>query len=247
MSKKLPYQFIDGLVAQARDQLYRNFEEIQQQLVPTGSVIPWAGKDGAPIPTGWLLCDGTSYKTAAHPQLFGTIGYEYGGSGADFNVPNFSDRFPRGTHLGSEVGDLGGSATSSMPSHGHGFVAEAPGTGWVSVDHGHYYSTSWMHQNWSHWHGARTANIIWNGTQNHGHHGRGGQGSEGPWEGGNSGSPVPVNVDSTDINHYHDGNTNGISANHFHTVNNHGHGFVAQGDGGTNNPPYIDMRFIIKV
>jgi microcystin-dependent protein len=45
---------------------------------------------------GYLLCNGASYSTATYPQLFGIIGYSYGGSGASFNVPDFRGMFLRG-------------------------------------------------------------------------------------------------------------------------------------------------------
>lgn len=38
-------------------------------------------------PDGWLLCDGSSHTLVSQPVLFATIGYTYGGSGANFNVP----------------------------------------------------------------------------------------------------------------------------------------------------------------
>lgn len=46
---------------------------------------------------GWLLCDGASYATATYPDLFAAIGYAYGGSGANFNVPDYRGEFLRGT------------------------------------------------------------------------------------------------------------------------------------------------------
>ena len=42
---------------------------------------------------GWLLCDGTSYSTTDYPDLFTVIGYTFGGSNSQFNVPNCSDKF----------------------------------------------------------------------------------------------------------------------------------------------------------
>ena len=60
--------------------------------------LPWSG--GA-APSGWLLCDGTSYPTATYPELFAAIGYTYGGGGASFNVPDMRGRFPLGLHDGT--------------------------------------------------------------------------------------------------------------------------------------------------
>jgi len=42
---------------------------------------------------GWLLCDGTSYSVSDYPNLFNIIGYIFGGSGDNFNVPNCSGKF----------------------------------------------------------------------------------------------------------------------------------------------------------
>jgi microcystin-dependent protein len=59
-----------------------------QTLMPTGAMVDYAGSTA---PTGFLLCDGSSQLVASYPTLFGVIGYDYGGSGANFNLPD-----PRG-------------------------------------------------------------------------------------------------------------------------------------------------------
>lgn len=41
-------------------------------------------------PKGWLLCDGSSKAVASYGDLHTVIGYDFGGSGANFNVPNIS-------------------------------------------------------------------------------------------------------------------------------------------------------------
>jgi hypothetical protein len=46
----------------------------------------------------YLLCDGASYPTSGYPYLFNIIGYTYGGSGDNFNVPNFESKFPIGAN-----------------------------------------------------------------------------------------------------------------------------------------------------
>jgi microcystin-dependent protein len=51
---------------------------------------------GGPLKYGRLLCDGSSYATALYPQLFALIGYTYGGSGANFNVPDIRGRATAG-------------------------------------------------------------------------------------------------------------------------------------------------------
>lgn len=97
--------------------------------VPTGVVIDYAG--GSP-PAGWLLCDGTSYPTATFPDLFAAIGYLWGGSGANFNVPDLRSRVTVGAGDnpapglsnrilaatgGEEVHSL---ITAELASHTHG-------------------------------------------------------------------------------------------------------------------------------
>ncbi len=45
---------------------------------------------------GWLVCNGRSLNVADWRFLFNAIGYQFGGSGATFNLPN-----PAGRVLGS--------------------------------------------------------------------------------------------------------------------------------------------------
>jgi microcystin-dependent protein len=92
------------------------------QPVPVGSLQAFAG---ANTPTGWLLCDGTSYSTSVYPNLFSVLGYTYGGSGANFNVPDLRGRMPIGPNSDStaantatrSVGTKGGD--TRLQSHTH--------------------------------------------------------------------------------------------------------------------------------
>jgi microcystin-dependent protein len=62
--------------------------------VPSGSITMYGGTSA---PTGYLLCDGTSYLQSAFPALFAAIGVAYGSAdGTHFNVPDFRGIFPRG-------------------------------------------------------------------------------------------------------------------------------------------------------
>lgn len=58
-------------------------------LLPTGVILPFGG---ATAPSGFVMCDGASYTTASKTALFNVIGYAYGGSGANFNVPDLRGR-----------------------------------------------------------------------------------------------------------------------------------------------------------
>jgi microcystin-dependent protein len=92
--------------------------------VPAGAVFQFAG---AAAPAGYLLCDGASYLVANYPQLHAVIGFTYGGSGANFNVPDYRQRVPAGvdTPGGWVLGEKFGEEThvltnAEMPSHAHG-------------------------------------------------------------------------------------------------------------------------------
>lgn len=114
--------------------------------VPVGVVFPFAG---TAAPNGWILCDGRSLSTTTYATLFASIGYAYGGSGANFNVPDLRGRVVAGrdvdqggygnrlsaTHFGSNgrtSGQTGGSegqtlTEAQMAAHSH-FVANTDST-----------------------------------------------------------------------------------------------------------------------
>jgi microcystin-dependent protein len=72
--------------------------------------------------TGWIVCDGSAYTTAAHPNLFARIGYTFGGAGAIFKVPDLRGRIPRGTSPIVSLNTAQGVesvalTTSAIPAH----------------------------------------------------------------------------------------------------------------------------------
>lgn len=78
---------------------------LAQRLVPAGSVTAYAGLTAAStvsgvsiggIPDGWIFCDGRTLSKDSYPALFNAIGYIYGGSGTNFNVPDYRGMFHRG-------------------------------------------------------------------------------------------------------------------------------------------------------
>ena len=75
--------------------------------VVTGSIVWYAAdKGGGSYPTppsGFLYCDGSSYGNVSnfpasgqYQDLYNVIGYQYGGSGQNFNVPDLRGEFIRG-------------------------------------------------------------------------------------------------------------------------------------------------------
>jgi len=88
---------------------------------------------GTVAPFGWLSCVGTSYPLASYPYLFASIGYTWGGSGANFNVPDLRGIFLRGSGVNGTYPNaigaaVGTSAAGVVGSHTH-------------IDSGHFHST----------------------------------------------------------------------------------------------------------
>lgn len=89
-------------------------------LVPSGVVFPFAG---SVAPSGYLLCDGTSYNTTIYAALFSAIGYAYGGSGANFNVPDYRYSFLRGNGNQISVNGTGNAASNQVTfTTNHGII-----------------------------------------------------------------------------------------------------------------------------
>lgn len=102
-------------------------------LMPTGSVLPWAGTSGTP-PVGWLFCDGTVYDGSdpAYNPLFTVIGTAYNGAVplGFFAVPNMASSIPVGVGPIADgydltvIGTAGGNRAetlldSQIPTHTH--------------------------------------------------------------------------------------------------------------------------------
>ena len=89
-----------------------------------GSYLLWSSQ--SVTPAGFLTCDGRSLKKSEYAELFAIIGYTYGGSDGDFNIPKFNDgRFMRGTGgnaaaLGTAQGDAIRNITGTIPAYDGG-------------------------------------------------------------------------------------------------------------------------------
>lgn len=85
-------------------------------FVPAGAIMPYGG---AAAPTGWLLCDGTSYLRASYASLYAAIGNAYGTVDAThFNVPDFRGQFLRGVS-GASANDPDKTSRTAMNTGGN--------------------------------------------------------------------------------------------------------------------------------
>ncbi|MEN0048921.1 MAG: tail fiber protein, partial [Bacteroidota bacterium] len=95
--------------------------DLTNLLVPVGTIQMWPTSSP---PSGWLICNGTSFSSSTYPDLANVLG--------GTTLPNFNGRFPLGvgnsgtsgstTH---NVGSNGGEekhtlSISEMPNHSHG-------------------------------------------------------------------------------------------------------------------------------
>ena len=96
--------------------------------VVTGMIAMWAT---ATAPTGYVLCNGASLDTTTYANLFAVIGYTFGGSSANFNVPDYRNNFPIGSGTNA-LAATGGSADAVVISHTHSATSTS-----VVTDPGH--------------------------------------------------------------------------------------------------------------
>jgi len=101
-------------------------------LIPPGTVMQSAAINA---PDGWFECDGRLLNKNDYSDLFGSIGYTYGGSGNNFNIPDIRGRVPVGAGSGSgltarNLGSTGGEeqhtlTVSEMPTHTHSLTRKS--------------------------------------------------------------------------------------------------------------------------
>lgn len=91
--------------------------------VPVGTIMPFAGPTTA-IPSGWLLCDGTTYSSATYPLLYAILG--------STTRPNAVSRVITGAASNANVGTNGSSTTSHSVTYPSGGTLTA-----ASADHNH--------------------------------------------------------------------------------------------------------------
>ena len=94
---------IDAYTKRESDDKFALKTELTDGL-PIGAYLSYPSQKT--IPAGFLIADGRSLKKSEYPELFNVLGYIYGGSGENFNLPNFADgKFMRS--IGGNAATLG--------------------------------------------------------------------------------------------------------------------------------------------
>ena len=123
-SEKTFLKLIDAYNKQESDEKYAQKSDVTDGL-KIGSYLLWSSQ--SVTPAGFVVCDGRSLKKSEYAELFTVIGYTYGGSGDNFNLPNFADgKFMRS--IGGNAAALGQVQQDEIKSHTHG-VGQQPGIG----------------------------------------------------------------------------------------------------------------------
>lgn len=106
-------------------------DKLKEYLQPIGTIMVWGGRE---LPSDskmtWMWCHGQSLTKSSYDALFGVLSYQFGGSGSNFNLPDFRGRFLVGKEDNNNNGygtlnNSGGEnkhtlTIQEMPSHDHG-------------------------------------------------------------------------------------------------------------------------------
>lgn len=87
-----------------------NFAPSSGGGMPAGIIAWFAG----PIPTGWLLCDGSQYDADDYPDLYPALDPVYYTGVDDFFVPDLINRVAIGSGDDYALRDEGGTATQTL-------------------------------------------------------------------------------------------------------------------------------------
>ena len=118
---------IDAYTKRESDDKFALKTELTDGL-PIGAYLSYPSQKT--IPAGFLIADGRFLKKAEYTELFDVIGYTYGGSGDNFNLPNFADgKFMRS--IGGNAAALGTAQQDAFQGHFHNWKDNPSLVGWA--------------------------------------------------------------------------------------------------------------------
>lgn len=107
-------------------------------IQPPGAIVAYGGVSA---PSGWLLCDGSTFSSVSYPALAGVLGDTFGThSGTTYYLPDLRQRFPLGkaaSGTGDTLGGTGGSIDHSHGSTGHSHTVSVSGSTTYNGGHTH--------------------------------------------------------------------------------------------------------------
>jgi microcystin-dependent protein len=190
-----------------------------QEQMPIGSMLMYP--IAVPPNVKWELCEGQTLSVAAYPELFALIGYNFGGLGASFNLPDLRSKFLAGYNSAgpSEYQTIGQGAgandvtltgtQSGMPNHNHSGATGANGS------HSHTFDINKRVKNAG---GTNIYSLV---------------------------NEEKSNNDGTQVYPGFEGTTMSDPGNHTHTIP--GSGSVNAVDAHENRPEFIVFPWIIKL
>lgn len=87
-------------------------------FMPVGAVVALAGT--LPESGDWLPCDGRTLTVEGHRELYDVLRQTYGGTGGNFNLPDYRGFFLRGRDASAGVDPDAGTRQSLNPAIGGG-------------------------------------------------------------------------------------------------------------------------------
>lgn len=138
--------------------------------LPIGGLCPYGGNTA---PYGFLVCDGSSVSTTTYADLFAAIGYNFGGVGGSFQLPDLRDRsvYGVGSSWGMNTNDgfALGSRTRTL-DHLHPIPSQSDHTHGIttSSDHNHSLTAASMGTASNTTTGGGADRLTSGSTHNHG-------------------------------------------------------------------------------
>jgi len=209
------------------------FQGLTASVTPAGIIRCFSGST---IPSGWLVCDGSTINRMAFSNLFKVIGTTFGAGNSNdtFTLPDMRGRSPIGAGTGASLtartlGSTLGAETVTL--------AEAN-----MASHTHTNNSATATQSATHTHTATSGTVSADHTHGWGRN-VGSSGSYGIRDGAGRSANGTPNTQGATAGHTHTTTTGTQSATHTHSFSN---SYTGTGTPFGIMPPALVFNFIIK-